>query len=594
MRRKEPVYAVNERGPQPALGLNNKPDSRVCVTSDLCMRADEWDALQRTVDCWGRPGSWELDPANAALHGRKWHRTDGRPLSSLPVWMRYAWAPESDPGACDAAANPLLPFYKSDFCALLRKRRILLVGDLMNNQFREAIADAGAPGGGPAWRPKTSKSPKPSKRVPAASESPEPEPSPEPEVDVDASAEGSEDYGESDNATDTGADDIAVVEESEEEEESAAVAGDDADSEADYGEDAASKAAKAAEALLGEDRDSIGRDGVTSDVERDVAGDGDSGEEESARGRRRLEAWHAFQQFGDGLLLEEEGRYSHGLEHSHGDAADASLGSHDSGSGSAASGAGASGDALRRLAGLRAEAAAVAARRAAGISAAGTRHRDANGTGASSPRELRAAFSGAVSRICDRHLATTVEYKRNDRLYVDGDRIPRARNQGFWEFRWIERVPQSEVVILSRPVTVQPDRVYFATLRRALQRIRAANPRALVIVRNVAPPHVDCLAQGAPLAKRQPEALLKRTGHDGIHGQNEALRLFLRTEFPGVLHLDIATPTSLRPDTHSSGECIGYQSPGPVDHWVRLLFNALRLVERAAALAKLKARGTSG
>ncbi|CAN0531880.1 unnamed protein product, partial [Laminaria digitata] len=44
--------------------------------------------------------------------------------------------------------------------------------------------------------------------------------------------------------------------------------------------------------------------------------------------------------------------------------------------------------------------------------------------------------------------------------------------------------------------------------------------------------------------------------------------------------LDAYTPTLLRPDLHhGDGDCLHYCVPGPVDHWVTLLYNIL-LVER--------------
>lgn len=584
----EAVPVIHERGPEVVYGLDNDADDRVCATPDVCMRADEWDALQRTVDCWGRPGSWELDDEAAVLHGRRWHRTDGRSPADLPAGLRYAWTPAEAPGVCDPAEHPLLPFYRSDFCSLLKRRRILLVGDTMNHQFREAIADAAAPGGGPAWRPKPSRTPRPSKRPPPPGESAEPDPSLVPPAE-EGEGEPSEEYAEGAGNATGGAAPEEVVEESEEEEEGgeAAAAGGDEPSEED---DDAAKRAKAAEALLGADKDSIGRDGVTSDVEVEDGGDGEEG---GGGARRALAAdaagddgqdgWEELEvdaavllgddEEGDAEVEEEEGRAGAPSAPPPGDAP----GDSDGG--------------LQRLAALHAEVATsrraveAAQRRARRLLAASGAAAVPPPPNASSPmppaRALRPIFRGAVSRICDYALSTTVEYKRNDRLYPDGDRIPRARSQGFFEFPWMARVPESDIIILARPTTPQPDKVHFGTLRRALQRVRAANPRALVIVRNVAPPHVGCLQAGTPLTKRQPPALLAPTGRDRIYGQNEALRMFLRSEFPGVLHMDVAGPTALRPDMHSSGECVGYQSPGPVDHWVRLLFNVLRALERA-------------
>lgn len=40
--------------------------------------------------------------------------------------------------------------------------------------------------------------------------------------------------------------------------------------------------------------------------------------------------------------------------------------------------------------------------------------------------------------------------------------------------------------------------------------------------------------------------------------------------------LDAYSPTILRPDSHQGGnDCLHYCLPGPVDHWVTLLYNML-------------------
>jgi hypothetical protein len=200
-------------------------------------------------------------------------------------------------------------------------------------------------------------------------------------------------------------------------------------------------------------------------------------------------------------------------------------------------------------------------------------------------------FRGAVDRICDGKLRTAVEYRRNDRLYLDSERPPRARKFGLYEFPWQNAVPGAGVVVLSRPVFEEDDEErHLGSLRRALAAIRAANPGAIVIVRSVPPPHVDCNAVNAlgdraePLRQPQPRGWLAARGLDAIASRNEALRLFLRVEFPGVLHMDVATSTALRIDGHVGGsECTfyaGVPGPSPLDNWARMLHNVLYLTER--------------
>lgn len=594
------ALVVAERGPLRALGADNGPSSRVCVTEGVCMRASEWDALQATLDCWGRPGSWRRDASNGALHGRRWHRKDGRPLAGLPASMQYAWTPS---GGEDSTCTPpiraaFLPFYKGDFCVTLAKRRILLVGDLMNNQFREAIAEGAAPGGKPVFRPRPSRgarpsvrpqAPPPSRGASAAPSPPMPSAAEASDYDDDtgaaaAAAAAGDDYG---NATDA---ETELVEEVDEEAAGSLVcdaahagganctAGGQGDD--DYGDEEAQRkrAQEAAEALLNSDKDSIGRDGMTEAGALDE--DGSSAKDED-------------------------------------DDQTAGAGGANSRRGLAAVAPGAPTSSLQRLmrfiTAAKQRAATVAARQRlqrAGAPPPPFRPRSpldnvaapVNGTAAAGqlqPRARRLAniFRGATSAICDVELATTVEFRRNDRLYVDGDRVPRLRSHGYWEFPWTALVPRSDVVVLARPVKTQSDSVYFATLRRTLRHVRAANPRAVVIVRNVVPPHVDCSKATGPLYKRQPPGWLSHEAA-ASYGQNEALRLFLRTEFPGVIHLDVATSTALRPDGHADARCTTYtppgESPGPLDNWVRLLFNALHLVDLARLGKRFGGAAASG
>lgn len=75
------------------------------------------------------------------------------------------------------------------------------------------------------------------------------------------------------------------------------------------------------------------------------------------------------------------------------------------------------------------------------------------------------------------------------------------------------------------------------------------------------------------LVDAAPESYKFRTFHDNNRLLEEA---FLGDPSDGWWLIDSYTPTVLRPDLHRGGaDCLHYCIPGPVDHWVRLLYNVL-------------------
>ena len=530
--------------------------TRVCINKDVCMRASEWDRFQRIVDCWGRPGSWIKSPGQAHLHGRKWAVDNGISSSNLaadlPPSLAYSWTPSGESnGMCSLDGHAYVPFYRGDFCRLLGGQKVLIVGDMMQNELRTTIADAAAPGLPVPYRPggefeelaasdgadavpvvagslltpvKPEKSGRRGgrggrgRRKPAKQQQ-----QPKPEEEEETTVE------EEESATDSSAD----------------------SSTANSGEaDAEELARKRAEALiLSTDKDSIGTDGMTDDAsagttaaaaeeeeeEEEEAGEdpaskdeasGEDNEGSGGSGSRARSLLHAANE-GDTL---------------HSDSADADSDASDDVS--------ASGSSSSNSAEMRAR-----------------------------PRQLRREFTGGESEICDGRFRALVEYRRNDRLYLDGDNVPRNRAQGFYEYPWMDGISGAGLVVIARPVPTEPDERHFGNLRRALRVIRTANPKATIVVRSVVPPHIDCAGKSDPLWQRQPSGWLRKE-HQAIYSQNEALRMFLRLEFPGVIHMDVTSSTSLRIDGHN-GDCLGYQQPGPVDNWVRMLYNILELVKKA-------------
>ena len=139
-----------------------------------------------------------------------------------------------------------------------------------------------------------------------------------------------------------------------------------------------------------------------------------------------------------------------------------------------------------------------------------------------------------------------------------------------------------DIVVLNRGAHYQSDAQFLEGWRHALEYLREAYPDTLIVARNTPPGHKGCSQHMQPLAKPPPSAGMPH--HWGaFRRQNTKLARLLASEFPGVVPLDVATPTALRADMHrlgSSGkDCLHYTEPqGPIDYWVRLLYAALRMV----------------
>ncbi len=71
-----------------------------------------------------------------------------------------------------------------------------------------------------------------------------------------------------------------------------------------------------------------------------------------------------------------------------------------------------------------------------------------------------------------------------------------------------------------------------------------------------------------------------------FHAQNQVIREFLLTHYPMVVQIDIKTPTVLRVDSHMDG--MHYCIPGPIDTWVKLMYNALQIVHKAQSFDSME------
>ncbi|CAN0436265.1 unnamed protein product, partial [Ectocarpus fasciculatus] len=108
---------------------------------------------------------------------------------------------------------------------------------------------------------------------------------------------------------------------------------------------------------------------------------------------------------------------------------------------------------------------------------------------------------------------------------------------------------------------------------------------ALLIVRNTPPGHGDGCTErtfDGPVDVETALDLVSSGPHSKQWGRfpeyNAVLEdIFLSNSTDGWKEMDAYTPTLLRPDFHLGGDeipdCLHYCIPGPVDHWVRLLYN---------------------
>lgn len=123
------------------------------------------------------------------------------------------------------------------------------------------------------------------------------------------------------------------------------------------------------------------------------------------------------------------------------------------------------------------------------------------------------------------------------------------------------------------------DKFFVKETREVLRGLRVLYPDHVLMWRSTPPGHPKCHRRNRPLrAPLDPAALPHPFSWDKFAAQNDLARALV--EEVGGIYLDVAYATSLRPDGHfwhldGTPDCLHYCSPGPVDHWVNLLYNAL-------------------
>lgn len=173
---------------------------------------------------------------------------------------------------------------------------------------------------------------------------------------------------------------------------------------------------------------------------------------------------------------------------------------------------------------------------------------------------------------------------RNDHVsLVAHNRNDTSRN--VYENSWIEflrsspdRAPVS-MVLLNRGAHYVPDDQLIRDARVTLDWLRLFHSNVSVVWRNTPRGHLEL--------ERRSKVPLQSTSnfseplpfHWGdFHRQNQLIRETLRNHYRGVLYLDVATMTELRPDSHMDG--LHYCVPGPQSSWLKLLLNVVLLTKQ--------------
>jgi hypothetical protein len=176
-----------------------------------------------------------------------------------------------------------------------------------------------------------------------------------------------------------------------------------------------------------------------------------------------------------------------------------------------------------------------------------------------------------------------LQFRRNDKVDLsDDDPSSYTGREPYFCYDWKNYIsPDYKIIIINRGAHFEEDDFYISQMKQTLTYLRTRHPSLLVVFRNTPVGHDDKAIEGGkfkyPLASRHPMSDVGRTYHwDRFEMQNRKMRDLIRNEFPGVIYLDVDTPTSLRPDNHRDG--LHYCIPGPVDWWLSFLHHALVLL----------------
>ncbi|CAI5462272.1 unnamed protein product, partial [Closterium sp. Yama58-4] len=160
---------------------------------------------------------------------------------------------------------------------------------------------------------------------------------------------------------------------------------------------------------------------------------------------------------------------------------------------------------------------------------------------------------------------------------------PDSPGGGAFNQRWLGHLRKWNVsiVVLNKGFERRPTPVYLKTLRQTLTKFRQVAPDTLLIWRSTWRGHEGCENATEPLAA-PPDNATRAGPWAFVLEQNEAVRDVIR-EFGGV-YMNLDASLSMRPDGHlrqlnGLTDCYYYCLPGPVDHFMRLFYNYLIILD---------------
>ncbi|CAM9357325.1 unnamed protein product [Scytosiphon promiscuus] len=211
---------------------------------------------------------------------------------------------------------------------------------------------------------------------------------------------------------------------------------------------------------------------------------------------------------------------------------------------------------------------------------------------------LRAKLNSTGSRGPDEWMACDgelpVKFIRNDFLdlrsdFVEGNLCREGAFDRCFVFADDSILEASDVVVVNSGAHLTPGGMHSyeekmkavsARLTSSMERLHGDN--ATLVVRNTSPGHSDCTEKmfGAPVSADTAAALVAQGPTDYQWTAFENRNKVLQEAFEGSggrwRWLDVYSPTVLRADCHRGGvDCLHYCLPGPIDHWVVLLYHIL-------------------
>lgn len=174
-------------------------------------------------------------------------------------------------------------------------------------------------------------------------------------------------------------------------------------------------------------------------------------------------------------------------------------------------------------------------------------------------------------------------FVRNDRLsLVVNETVDNVGKHT--ECPWANLIENYNItlIVMNRGAHYENDTKTLHDINVTMSFLQSRHPDLFIVWRNTIIGHTMWKQYGGLSDKplKEPPVLLPHLtpyNWDKFKGQNAAIRNFFEDHYPGkVLFLDAYTPTILRADNHV--DQLHYCIPGVMDNWIRLLYNALRLL----------------